>query len=121
MAATEGWAFVPSIQIPFQSPHRRSNMPEISVIIVNWNGKHFLEECLSALRRQVFRDFEVILVDNGSNDGSVEYIQANFPEVRLVALTENRGFTGGSIAGYEIACGHLVALLNNDTEAHPLW
>jgi len=96
-------------------------MPEISVIIVNWNGKHFLEECFSALRRQTFRDFETILVDNGSKDGSGEYIRTQFPEVRLVALPDNRGFTGGNIAGYELSGGNLIVLLNNDTEAHPCW
>jgi hypothetical protein len=96
-------------------------MPEISVIIANWNGKRFLEECLSALRRQTFRDFETILVDNGSNDGSAEFVCAHFPEVSLLALSTNRGFTGGNIAGYETANGRLVALLNNDTEAHPFW
>jgi GT2 family glycosyltransferase len=96
-------------------------MPEISVIIVNWNGKHLLEDCLDALRRQTFRDFEAILVDNGSTDASAEYVLANYPEVRLLALEENRGFTGGNIAGYEIASGSLIVLLNNDTEAHPGW
>jgi len=100
-------------------------MPEISVIILNWNGKHFLETCLTALRRQTFRDFEAILVDNGSEDGSAEYVRTQFPEVRLLALGENRGFTGGNIAGWELVrngpAKGLVILLNNDTEAHPLW
>jgi GT2 family glycosyltransferase len=100
-------------------------MPEISVIILNWNGKHFLETCLTALRRQTFRDFEAILVDNGSEDGSAEYVRSHFPEVRLVALHENRGFTGGNIAGWELvrngAADGLIVLLNNDTEAHPSW
>ena len=96
-------------------------MPEISVIIVNWNGKQFLDDCLCALRRQTFRDFETILVDNGSEDGSVEYARRHFPEVRLLALDSNLGFTGGNIAGYELATGRLIALLNNDTEAHPKW
>jgi GT2 family glycosyltransferase len=96
-------------------------MPEISVIVVNWNGKHFLGECLSALRKQTFRDFETILVDNGSEDGSVEYVGAHFPEAKVVPLPDNRGFTGGNIAGYEQASGDLVVLLNNDTEAHPQW
>jgi GT2 family glycosyltransferase len=96
-------------------------MPEITVIVVNWNGKHFLEDCLGALRRQTFRDFETILVDNGSEDGSVEYVRRHFPEVRLIALSENRGFTGANIAGWEQARGNLIVLLNNDTEAHPHW
>src|ERR1700735_185109 len=60
-------------------------MPEMTVIIVNWNGKRFLDDCLGSLRRQTFRDFETILVDNGSSDGSPEYVRSNFPEVRLIA------------------------------------
>ncbi|HEY1678513.1 MAG TPA: glycosyltransferase family 2 protein [Candidatus Sulfotelmatobacter sp.] len=96
-------------------------MPEISVIIVNWNGRHFLQDCLSSLGRQTFRHFETILVDNGSTDGSADYVHANFPGVRVLALNENRGFTGGNIAGYEIASGEIVVLLNNDTEADPGW
>jgi len=100
-------------------------MAEISVIILNWNGKHFLETCLTALRKQTFRDFETILVDNGSKDGSAEYVRTHYPEVRLVALIENRGFTGGNIAGWELVRngppGELIVLLNNDTEAHPYW
>lgn len=96
-------------------------MPEISIIILNWNGKHFLEECLGAMRRQTFRDFEAILVDNASTDGSVEFVQTRFPEVKVIALPDNRGFAGGNIAGYEQAGGDLIVLLNNDTEAHPGW
>jgi GT2 family glycosyltransferase len=96
-------------------------VPEMSVIVVNWNGKHFLETCLTALRRQTFRDFETIVVDNGSDDGSAEYARANFPEVNLVALSDNRGFCGGNIVGYEQARGQVIVLLNNDTEAHANW
>ncbi len=96
-------------------------MPEISVIIVNWNGRHFLDVCLSALRRQTFRDFETIFVDNGSQDGSAKYVRARFPEVRVLALDQNLGFTGGNIAGYKLATGKLIVLLNNDTEADPGW
>jgi GT2 family glycosyltransferase len=96
-------------------------MPKISVIVVNWNGKCLLGECLSALRQQTFRDFETILVDNGSEDGSVEYVRTQFPEAKVVPLADNRGFTGGNVAGYEQASGDLIVLLNNDTEAHPKW
>jgi GT2 family glycosyltransferase len=83
------------------------------VIVVNWNGKHFLEVCLTALRRQTFRDFETILVDNASADGSVEFVRETFPEVRVLALGVN--------AGYEQARGKWIALLNNDTEADEHW
>lgn len=91
------------------------------MIVVNWNGKQFLDVCLLAMRRQTFRDFETILVDNGSSDGSVEYVRTAYPEVKLVSLPENGGFTGGNITGYELATGSLIVLLNNDTEAHPEW
>jgi GT2 family glycosyltransferase len=121
MAVLENWEFVPlMIPLPPQRSQRKS-MPEISVIIVNWNGKQFLDDCLSALRRQTFRDFEAIFVDNGSQDGSADYVRWNFPEVKVLALDKNLGFSGGNIAGYEIASGTLIALLNNDTEAHPAW
>lgn len=73
------------------------------------------------MRCQTFRDFETILVDNGSTDGSVEYARTKFPEVKLLALPDNLGFTGGNIAGYAQATGNVVVLLNNDTEAHPRW
>lgn len=96
-------------------------MPEISVIIPNWNGKYLLAACLTALRRQTFRDFETILVDNGSDDGSAEFVRSRFPEVEVLALPENRGFARGCIAGYEQSRGEVIVLLNNDTEADPLW
>src|SRR5438067_2539796 len=96
-------------------------MPESSVIVVNWNGKHFLDTCLAALQRQTFRDFETILVDNGSEDGSAEHVHTQFPDVQLLALGENRGFTGGNIAGWEESRGELIVLLNNDTEVDPRW
>jgi GT2 family glycosyltransferase len=96
-------------------------MPRISVIVLNWNGKHFLKTCLSALKRQTFRDFETILVDNGSEDGSAAYVRDRFPEINLISLDHNVGFASGNIAGYEQARGELIVLLNNDTEADPRW
>ncbi len=95
--------------------------PMISVIIVNWNGKQFLDVCLSSLRDQTFPDFEIIFVDNGSEDGSVDFVRREFSEVRIVALTQNLGFAGGNIAGYREARGEIIVLLNNDTKAHPDW
>ncbi|HSH05487.1 MAG TPA: glycosyltransferase family 2 protein [Anaerolineae bacterium] len=93
----------------------------VSVVIPHWNGRHHLDVCLTALRRQTFRDFEVILADNGSEDGSQAYVRAEFPEVRLVELGANLGFTGACNAGYEAARGELIVLLNNDTEVASDW
>lgn len=96
-------------------------MIDVSVIIVNWNGRHHLETCLSAVAAQQGVTFETILVDNGSTDGSVEFVRARFPGVRVVPLAENRGFAGGNNAGAREARGTYLALLNNDTAAEPTW
>jgi len=95
--------------------------PLVSVIIVNWNGKHLLEDCLGSLMAQTWSEREVILVDNGSSDGSVEYVTERYPEVRVVRLGKNRGFAGGNNAGMGLASGKYVALINNDTKADPEW
>jgi len=95
--------------------------PLVSIIIVNWNGKHLLGECLDSLSTQSFKDFEVIVVDNGSEDGSVAYIRNNYPWARLLSLEENIGYAGGNNAGMRIAQGSFIALLNNDTVVDPCW
>lgn len=95
--------------------------PLVSIIVVNWNGKHLLEPCLVALAAQTCRDFELIVVDNGSTDGSAEWLANCQPEVRVVALDSNRGFSGGNNAGLALARGELIALLNNDAEVEPGW
>jgi GT2 family glycosyltransferase len=95
--------------------------PRVSVVIVNWNGKHHLGECLDSLRSQTFKDFEVILVDNGSEDGSREFVQEHFREVRLTALPQNCGYAGGNNVGIRAASGKYIALLNNDTKVDPAW
>jgi GT2 family glycosyltransferase len=92
-----------------------------SIIVVNWNGIDFLRDCLDSLRKQTFRQFEVILVDNGSTDGSVEYVSGQFPEVRIVPLPRNLGFCGGNNEGIRISIGEWVILLNNDTEVEPYF
>ncbi len=91
-------------------------VPRFSVLVLNWNGRDLLPGCLGSLRRQRFRDFETILVDNGSTDGSVPYVREHFPEVHLLALGENLGFCGGNNRGFGVSRGELVLLLNNDAE-----
>lgn len=92
-----------------------------SVIIPNWNGLRFLPTCLNALRQQTFTDFEIIVVDNGSTDGSREFIAREFPATRVLALESNRGFAPAVNAGIRAARGDVIVLLNNDTEADPNW
>jgi GT2 family glycosyltransferase len=93
--------------------------PQASVIIPNWNGAHHLPVCLDALRAQSHPDIEVVLVDNGSTDGSQALVTEQYPEVRLLALHRNLGLTGGNNAGFRAAQGEILISLNNDTEAHP--
>lgn len=93
------------------------SMCKVSVIIPNYNGKKYLKPCLDAMGRQSFRDFEVILVDNGSQDGSQEYTKTAYPWVRLIALKENTGFCGAVNEGIRKSSSPYVLLLNNDTIA----
>ena len=93
----------------------------VSVIVVNWNGKHLLAECLGSLVEQEQPDVEIILVDNGSTDGSAAYVRETYPAVRLLELPENLGFAGGNNAGIRIARGKYIALLNNDTRTDRAW
>ncbi|MCC7206276.1 MAG: glycosyltransferase family 2 protein [Anaerolineae bacterium] len=92
-----------------------------SVVIPNWNGAKHLPVCLDALRRQTYPYVEVIIADNASADGSQALLARDYPEVTLVQLPENRGFTGACNVGMMAARGEFVALLNNDTEVDPGW
>ena len=89
---------------------------EVSVIIPNFNGIAFLDSVLASLEGQTLNNFEVILVDNGSTDGSCSFVTANYPWVHLIELSENFGFCGAVNAGIRAAKAPYVLLLNNDTE-----
>lgn len=91
-----------------------------TVVIPNYNGMPYMETCLLAMRAQHVRPDRVIVVDNGSTDGSAEYVEQHFPEVTLIRMGENTGFCGAVNAGIR-ASGDAayVILLNNDTEAEP--
>jgi GT2 family glycosyltransferase len=96
--------------------------PSVSVVVPSWNGKHLLRDvCLPALTEQTYRDFEVIVVDNGSTDGTVAYIVSEWPGIRVVALSRNAGFAGAVNAGIAHAAAALVALVNNDVELDRNW
>jgi len=95
--------------------------PLVSVVIVNWNGRAHLERCLTALSRQTLDHFEIVVVDNGSTDGSAEMVRERFPEVRVIRNPGNLGFAAGNNAGIAASVAPFVATLNNDTEPRPDW
>ncbi|QOC21895.1 glycosyltransferase family 2 protein [Wenzhouxiangella sp. AB-CW3] len=93
----------------------------VSVIIPNWNGAHHLPGCLDSLDQQRFRDFDVILVDNGSEDDSLALVERDYPWVRIVRNHANLGFSAAVNAGIRVSSSEFLALLNNDTRADPGW
>jgi len=98
-----------------------SGAPQVSVIIPTWNGRDLLRAALQSLRAQSYRNFEIVIVDNGSSDGTAAMLRAEFPEAAVVPLPENRGFAVAVNAGLRAARGRYLMLFNNDAEAEPRW
>jgi GT2 family glycosyltransferase len=92
--------------------------PDISVVVVNWNRRKLLRACLESLAAQRGAQFEVIVVDNASGDGSAEMAREEFG-ARVIANTENLGFCAANNQAFAVARGQFIALLNNDAEAEP--
>ncbi|NOZ12886.1 MAG: glycosyltransferase family 2 protein [Acidobacteria bacterium] len=91
-------------------------MASVSIIIANYNGLHFLKDCLHSLSKQTFSDFETIVSDNGSTDGSREWISSRpYPFVIPVLLEKNFGFGIANNRGFDAAAGNIIVILNNDT------
>jgi GT2 family glycosyltransferase len=97
--------------------------PFVSIIVVNYNGKHHLKDNLASLGELNYPkdNFEVILVDNGSKDGSVEYVRNSFPWVKVLRLDKNYGFCKPNNEGAKIAKGTYLVFLNNDTVVDKNW
>lgn len=95
--------------------------PRVSIILVNYNSQRHIDTCLQALRAQSYDNYEVIIVDNASVDGSPAYIESKFPEVNLIRADENLGFAGGNNLGAMHASGEYLAFLNLDTRVDKDW
>ncbi|MEJ1936203.1 glycosyltransferase family 2 protein, partial [Nostoc sp. NIES-2111] len=104
-----------------QEFERNESPPAASVIIVNFNRVNLLAECLGSLARQSFQDFELIVVDNGSRDGSREWVAEHFPQAKVIANESNRGFCEANNQGFAAARGKYFVLLNNDAVADREW
>jgi GT2 family glycosyltransferase len=99
-----------------------SGSPRVTAIVLSWNGRERTLACLRSLEHVTYRPFSVVVVDNGSTDGSVDAVAAEHPDVSLVRLGENFGFAGGMNAGIRAAFADgagAVVLLNNDMEVEP--
>jgi GT2 family glycosyltransferase len=102
-------------------PPMMEKAPKVSIIILNWNTKHFLEKFLSPLLQTDYPNFEVIVADNGSKDGSTDLIEEKFKNVKLVKFDKNYGFAGGYNRSFKFADGKYIVLLNSDVEVTPNW
>ena len=91
------------------------SVPKVSIIIVNYNGKELLQKCLDSLLNVKYDNFEIILVDNNSTDGTVEFITKNHPSIILIKLDSNKGFAEPNNIAAKIAKGEYLLFLNNDT------
>jgi len=93
--------------------------PKVSIIIVNYNGKELLQKCLDSLLKVNYDNFEIILVDNNSTDGSVEFITKNYPSLIIIKLDSNKGFAEPNNVAAKISKGKYLLFLNNDTVVTP--
>ncbi len=91
------------------------NEPRVTVVIPHFNGKQILDDCLSSLFKNSFQNFEVLVIDNGSTDGSQQMVKEKFPKVRLIQNSENKGYAGACNQGIALSQSEFVLLLNNDT------
>ena len=104
------------------SASARYGQPLVSVVVVNWNGVVFVGECVASLLDQTYPNLEIIVVDNGSTDGSVDLVRREFGHrVTVLSHPTNVGFAGGNNLGIRAAKGAWIALLNNDAVADPRW
>src|SRR5947207_12234201 len=97
------------------------NRPNVSIIIVNYNGRHFLAELFDSLAGQTRPADEVIMVDNASSDGSVDFVRERFAWVKVIAWPTNAGFAEGCNIGVANARGEYIGLLNPDSVADERW
>ncbi len=96
-------------------------MIKASVIVITYNGRHHLDACFSSLEKQTVDAYETILIDNGSQDDSADFVRRKFPRVTVIQSETNLGFAGGNNLAAKAATGDVLVFLNDDTEVDPHW
>src|SRR3972149_10077140 len=97
--------------------------PQITISIVNLNGKNYLGPCLDSIKEMEYPmdRIEIIVVDNGSTDGSAEFIKKNYPDIKIIKNSKNMGFAYANNQAAKNAAGQYLAFLNNDTRVDRNW
>jgi GT2 family glycosyltransferase len=95
--------------------------PSVAIVILNWNGRHYLEQFLPSVLTTTYTNLKIIIADNGSTDGSVDYIKRQFSQVELLLLDKNYGFAGGYNKALKQVQADYFVLLNSDVEVSPGW
>ncbi|MCA1584381.1 MAG: glycosyltransferase family 2 protein [Acidobacteria bacterium] len=98
-----------------------SSLPTVAILVLNLNGREHLRACLPGLEAQVYPNREIVVVDNGSTDDSIDYVRRSHPGVRVMALGHNRGFSAAYNAAVAAVATEWVVILNNDTRVEPAW
>jgi len=99
-----------------------TNFPKVTIIVLNYNGKRYLGDCFESIKNNTkYPNYEAVMVDNNSTDGSVDFVKSNFPWVKIIETGENRGFAAGNNIGIKKTNSKYVFLLNNDTIVQPYW
>lgn len=96
-------------------------MKKVSIVVVNYNGCHALEECFSSIKKVASTDHEIIMIDNASSDGSVDFMKSNFPWVKVIALDRNYGHSYACNVGLREASGNYVLVMDYDTVIGETW
>lgn len=101
---------------------QRQRSPSVSILILNKDGRDFLQDCISSIQKNThYSNYEIVLIDNDSDDDSVQFVRENFPNINIIANDENLGFAEANNRGIDQTSSDYVLLLNNDTEVTPGW
>lgn len=94
-------------------------VPKVTILIPNYNGKKWLEQCLPTIGKSTYPNKEILVVNNGSTDDSLEFLRKNYPNVKVLEIKKNRGYAGANNFGVRFAKGKYILFLNNDTQVTP--